>query len=193
MWNKRRFLGALAAGPWFFAWPVAFGQSAPAGWRLRFRGVDYAHRWSRQGQNEFTPEDQADLSSWQDMLTINVHAHVRTEAQLASLAQGVRRNYQMAGNVLRAVTRPGTESSPTEHLLVAVMGNPQVLEAAFARFKVVDEVALVLVYSHRTYGPGAEPAMVQWLRANGQGVEDALMAWTGWPSVAALQALPQSE
>jgi hypothetical protein len=39
---------------------------------LSFRGVDYLHRWSKDGQNEFTPKGQEDLNKWQDMITINV-------------------------------------------------------------------------------------------------------------------------
>src|SRR2546427_5562449 len=40
---------------------------------LSFGGMDYLHRWTKDGQNEFTPESDSDLARWHDMITINVH------------------------------------------------------------------------------------------------------------------------
>ena len=56
---------------------------------LSFGGVDYMHRWSKNGQNEFTPKGQEDLAKWQDMITINVHEGVVNGGQLADLANRV--------------------------------------------------------------------------------------------------------
>jgi hypothetical protein len=55
---------------------------------LSFRGVDYLHRWSKDGQNEFTPKGQEDLHKWQDMITINVHEAVVNGDQLADRPTG---------------------------------------------------------------------------------------------------------
>lgn len=43
---------------------------------LSFGGIDYVHRWSKDSQNEFTPERDSDLARWHDMVTINVHSAV---------------------------------------------------------------------------------------------------------------------
>jgi hypothetical protein len=61
---------------------------------LSFGGVDYMHRWSKNGQNEFTPKGQEDLARWQDMITINVHEGVVNGDRLADRANRVLGNYQ---------------------------------------------------------------------------------------------------
>nr|WP_141105093.1 hypothetical protein [Chromobacterium sp. ASV5] len=159
---------------------------------LAFLGVDYQHRWSKSGQNEFTPQGQSDLNAWHDMMTLNVYDSVGNGEQLAEAANQVLGNYQRAGKILRTDSRPRTAERPAEHLIAAVLGSPAFLEAAFARFVMVDGVGVVAVYSHRVYGKQAGPAMSEWLKANGQQVESALMSWGMLPTPAALKALPQS-
>jgi len=160
---------------------------------VNFRGTDYVHRWSRNGQNEFTPPADGDLAKWRDMVTINVHEGVASGDQLAELANGVLANYKDHGKVLRTDSRPRTPQRPAEHFVGAVLGDPDFLEAAFARFLLVDGKGFVVVYSHRVYGREAGPAMSDWLQANGATTEKALMDWGGLPSVAALRRLPQSK
>jgi hypothetical protein len=159
---------------------------------ITFRGTDYVHRWSRNGQNEFTPAGEGDLARWRDMVTINVHENVGNGEQLAEVANSVLANYQSHGKIVRTDSKPRTQQRPAEHLIVAVLGDPAVLEAAFARFLLVDGNGLVVVYSHRVYGQSAGPAMSDWLQANGPTIEKALMGWAGLPSVADLRRLPQS-
>ena len=158
-----------------------------------FRGVEYEHRWSKSGQNEFTPQGQSDLNAWQDMITFNVHAAVTSGEKLAEIANGVLGNYQRAGKILRTDSKPKTKDRPAEHLISAVLGSPTFLEAVFARFVLVDGVGTVVVYSHRVYGKSVGPAMSKWLQANGQQIENALMAWDKIPTAAALKTLPQSK
>jgi hypothetical protein len=52
---------------------------------------------------------------------------------------------------------------------------------------------MVLVYSHRVYGSPAGPKMSEWLKANGSNAETAVVSWSGWPAVKALERLPQSK
>ncbi len=160
---------------------------------LSFRGVDYLHRWSQNGQNEFTPPSDIDLTKWRDMVTINVHETVGNGNQLAEVANKVLTNYQRHGKILRTDSKPRTETSPAEHLAVAILGNPAFLEAAFARFVLSDGVGFVVVYSHRVYGYRAGPEMSEWLKANGPDVERALMVWDKVPALASLRQLPQSK
>jgi len=159
---------------------------------ITFRGTDYVHRWSRNGQNEFTPAGDSDLARWRDMVTINVHESVGNGEQLAELANSVLTNYQGHGKIVRTDSKPRTQQQAAEHFIGAVLGNPAFLEAAFARFLLVDGKGLVVVYSHRVYGQNAGPAMSDWLQANGPATEKALMGWGGLPSVAELRKLPQS-
>ena len=167
-------------------------QTASAAAALSFRGVGYWHRWSKNGQHEFTPEGQSDLQAWTDMVIVNVHREVRTEEQLAGLANAVLGNYQNAGKVLKTASKPKTPDQLAEHLAVAVLGAPGVLEATFARFVLTDGVGTVISYSHRVYGNAVGPAMNDWLKAYGAQVESALMDWNNVPGPVALGKLPQS-
>ena len=61
------------------------GDSAQANaTTLTFGGTVYLHRWSKNGQNEFTPPNDKDLDRWRDMVTINVNEAVRNGDQLAA-------------------------------------------------------------------------------------------------------------
>lgn len=159
---------------------------------IRFRDGDFVHRWSKNGQHEFTPPAQTDLQRWTDMLTLNVHAGSTNGDQLAVVANSVLANYQRHGKILQTRSTPRTATQPAEHLIVAVLGTPELLEATFARCLLSDGGGLVAVYSHRVYGKAVGPAMSQWLAANGQQVEQALMGWKQMPAVAGLARLPTS-
>ncbi len=126
------------------------------------------------------------------MVIVNVHPVVTTEEQLADLANAVLGNYQNAGKILKTGSKPKTPDRLAEHLAVAVLGAPGLLEATFARFVLVDGVGTVVSYSHRAYGNAVGPAMNDWLKANGAQVEGALMGWRNVPGPVALGKLPQS-
>ena len=159
---------------------------------LTFGGTVYVHRWSKGGQNEFTPGDDSDLARWRDMVTINTNEAVRNGDQLAALANSIVGNYQRHGKIVRTDSKPRTPQRPAEHLIVAILGNPELLEAVFARIVLTDGVGEVAVYSHRIYGKDAAGPMGEWLKANGPSIEKTLMTWDGIPSLTALKSLPQS-
>lgn len=159
---------------------------------IRFRDSDFVHRWSKNGQHEFTPSAQADLQAWTDMVTLNVHAATSNGDQLAVVANSVLANYQRHGKILQTRSTPRTATQPAEHLIVAVLGTPELLEATFARCLLSGSTGLVAVYSHRVYGKAVGPAMSQWLAANGPQVEQSLMGWAQMPAVAGLAKLPTS-
>ncbi len=191
--TRRPFLIALL-GSALMPVPSAQAQSAsPApSMALSFRNKTYLHRWSNAGQHEFTPADQPDLKQWRDMLSINVHASVRSDEALADVANAVLGNYQRHGKVLQTRSTPRRAGQAAEHFMAAVLGRPDSLEAAFARCVLVENTGLVLVASHRIHGKAVGPAMSEWLAAQGTAAEDALLAWSQWPSMANLQRLPQS-
>jgi hypothetical protein len=160
---------------------------------LTFNGKTYLHRWSKNGQNEYTPPSDPDLDRWRDMVTINVDESVRDGDQLATMANSILANYQKHGKIVRTDSKPRTPQRPAEHLIVALLGNATLLEAAFARIMLIDGVGLVAVYSHRVYGKDAAGPIGDWLQTNGPAIEKALMTWDKIPSPVALRQLPQSE
>lgn len=159
---------------------------------IPFRGRPFLHRWSKDSQHEFTPSDDADLKTWRDMITLNVHEATTSGEQLADVANRVLGNYQRHGKILQTRSVPRTASRPAEHLIVAVLGNPQSLEATFARCMLHDGSGLIAVVSHRIVGQASGPAMSEWLKANGPQVEQALMALAPLPAVASLKRLPKA-
>ena len=170
-------------------------KSAPSGAaaKLRFAGVDYVHRWSQQGQNEFTPPAQADLKTWRDMVTVVVHERVTTGEQLATLANNVLGNYEKAGQIVRTDSRPRTSTSEAQHFIAAMLQASNVTEAVFARVFLHEGRGVVLVYSHRAYGNASSAAIGNFMQKNGEATERALMSWTGTPKLATLRALPQAK
>ncbi len=159
---------------------------------LRFDGKTYVHRWSKNGQNEYTPPSDPDLDRWHDMITLNVNESVRNGEQLATMANSILANYQKHGKIVRTDSKPRTPQRPAEHLIVALLGNATLVEAAFARIVLVDDVGVVAVYSHRVYGKDAAGPIGEWLQKNGPTVEKTLMGWDNIPPPAALRKLPQS-
>lgn len=191
--RRHALIGALGLG----LSAAAFAQSGTTPRKdgpmtLRFRDSDFVHRWSKNGQHEFTPPAQADLKAWTDMVTLNVHAATTNGDQLAVVANTVLANYQRHGKILQTRSTPRTATQPAEHLIVAVLGTPELLEATFARCLLSGGTGVVAVYSHRVYGKAVGPAMSQWLAANGPQVEQALMGWAQIPAVAGLARLPTS-
>lgn len=159
---------------------------------LTFGGTVYMHRWSKNGQNEFTPPNDKDLDRWRDMVTINVNEAVRNGDQLAALANSILANYQKHGKIVRNDSKPRTPQRPAEHLIVAILGNATLLEAVFARIVLTDGVGTVAVYSHRVYGGEAAGPIGDWMQTNGPTIEKNLMTWDKIPSPAVLRRLPQS-
>lgn len=184
--RRHVLLASLAAT----AWP-AWAQKREA-MTLPFRGASFVHRWSQADQHEFTPADDADLKTWRDMITLNVHAQTASGEQLADVANKVLANYQQHGRILQTRSTPRSAQRPAEHLIVAVLGTPQLLEASFARCMLHEGTGLIAVVSHRIYGKAAGPEMSQWLAAQGAATEQALMGWGPLPSIGSLKRLPRS-
>jgi hypothetical protein len=156
-------------------------------------GVGYFHRWSQNDQHEFTPAGQDDLQKWGDMITINVYPSAHDGDTLAAKANAVLENYKShGGRVLRTDSVPRTADRPAEHFIAVVFGRPDFLEAAFARFKLVDGVGCSIVYSHRIYGEKVGDQMSRWLNDNGPKMEKALKDLNNSPLPASLRKLPQT-
>jgi hypothetical protein len=185
--SRRQLLIASLTAPALPAW-----AQKPEAMTLPFRGASFVHRWSKGDQHEFTPANDADLKTWRDMITLNVHVQTASGEQLADVANKVLSNYQQHGKILQTRSTPRSAQRPAEHLIVAVLGTPQLLEATFARCMLHDGTGLIAVVSHRIYGKGAGPEMSQWLAAHGAETEQALMSWGPLPSTSSLKRLPRN-
>ena len=176
---------AIASGPLDTLQTRA--AAAPAKSAFVFGGVGYLHRWSMNGQHEFTPEGQEDLEKWSDMITMNVYPGAHDGEALAAKANAVLENYKShKGMVLKTSSVPRTPDRPAEHFVAVVFGRPNFIEVAFARLKLVDGVGCSIVYSHRIYGEKIGDQMSAWLDKNGPEMEKALMEWNDMPSPASL-------
>ncbi len=176
---------AIASGPLDTLQTRA--AAAPAKSAFVFGGVGYLHRWSMNGQHEFTPEGQEDLEKWSDMITMNVYPDAHDGEALAVKANAVLENYKShKGMVLKTSSVPRTPDRPAEHFVAVVFGRPNFIEVAFARLKLVDGVGCSIVYSHRIYGEKIGDQMSAWLDKNGPEMEKALMEWNDMPSPASL-------
>jgi hypothetical protein len=195
----RKPLFCLFAALSVFSAAITFGKEPatpaprPAVAKVTFGGAEYVHRWSQNGQNEFTPADQPDLKSWRDMVTIIVNERVTNGEQLAQLANGVVDNYTRAGEIIRTDSRPRTAKAEAEHFIAAMLHGPGVTEAVFARVLMAEGRGMIVVYSRRAYGQHSQTSIGPWMDRNGPATERALMAWTGMPKLAQLRALPQAK
>lgn len=179
---------------WLLARRDAARQAAENGPRFAYAGSTWVHRWSKQGQHEFTPADQPDLEHWTRMVTVNLHPQVSDQEGLPGLVSSVTRNYERVGRVIRSVRKAGagTEGVPAEHLVSAVLEAPGVAEAACARILFRGGTGLVVVASRRWYGANAKQEATAWLEEHGADEESALMAFDAIPSADALRALPEA-
>ena len=144
---------------------------------ITFGGKKFVHRFSKGDLHEYTPTDQKVLKRFKDMLTINVYPKSKSGEDLAGNANSVLETYKAHGAVVVSTNSvPRTEDRPAEHLVVVLFPRPDFIEASFARFKLQDGKGVSIVYSHRIYDKKAGDAMNQWLKANGQAKEKALMS-----------------
>ena len=88
------------------------------------------------------------------------------------------------------IAERGTQPEPAEHLIAVIFTQPDFIEVAFARFKLLDGKGCSLVYSHRIYGKEIGDEMRAWLTANGEAIETTLMEWSSIPSPALLRQEP---
>ena len=144
--------------------------------------ANYFHRYTKDDQHEYTPAGQEALNAWADMVTINFYPKAKEGAALAATANAVLETYKAnSAVVVKTNSVPQTTAKPAEHLIVVTFGRPEVIEAAFARFRMHNGVGSAVIYSHRVYGKKAGPEMSAWLAKNGPATEKNLMMWDAMP------------
>ena len=123
---------------------------------ISFAGVEYLHRWSKGDQHELTPRGQEDLERWTDMITVIYYRQAKDGDGLAAVASSVLEAYKRnQAVVLKTESLPRTAEKPAEHFVTVTFNRPGLSEAVYARFVLRDGMGLVIIRSHRTYGPKA--------------------------------------
>lgn len=163
--------------------PQNIGKSEPIA-AFSFSDIKYFHRYSKDDQYEYTPDGQANLNTWTDMVTINLYRKAKDGDALAGMANAVLDNYKAAqGAVIKTASVPRTKDKPAEHLIVVSFARPTFMEVAFARFRMHDGAGSAVIYSHRVYGKKASVEMNAWLVKNGMNIEKSLMMWNAMPKL----------
>lgn len=158
-----------------------------------FDGTRYFHRWAGKHLYEFTPDGQEDLALWVDMISVVLHPLATDGDALANIANSTLENYKKAGGIIvRTHSKPRTPNEPAEHFVAVIFPRPDLIEIAFARFKLVEATGCVIVRSHREYGEKAGDRVGAWLQENGPKIETHLLAWDAFPRPKALLELPES-
>jgi len=184
----RRLLGAAL----LCALATAQAASVVPATPLQFMGVPYLHRGSRAGAHDFTPLPQSDPARWRDKITLQFDAKITGSEQLTAVANAALAGFQKGGLVIRTNSLAATPGHPAEHMIVAVVSDQGLRQMVFSRFRMAPEGGEAIVYSHRVYGVQPDAEASAWFKAHDIEIEKAMMAWTDFPSVGALQALPQS-
>ena len=147
-----------------------------------FADIKYFHRFTKDDQHEYTPTGQEDLEAWKDMVTIHYYRNAKDGEMLAATANAVLEKYKVANAmIVKTDSVPKTEDKPAEHLVVAIFGQPEFIEVAFARFRMHDGFGTAVIYSHRIYGKKTGNEMSAWLEKNGPDIEKTLMQWDAMP------------
>jgi hypothetical protein len=170
--------------------PMLMAASAPKPSSVVFLGEEYFHRWSMNGQNEYTPKGSEDLAAWSNMLTLNPTS--LDPAHLPELASTIRANYEKAGATVLSAESVEGQTGKTEYFQAAVFTTPAFMEAALTRVFLVEGRPLIATYAKRFYGADVSAQMSAWLKQNRTPIEKSLRTWTGAPTRKALEALPQS-
>ena len=158
-------------------------QSAAA---TEFNGVRYLHRWSKNGQHEYTPEGQTDLTRWKQMVTL-IDKPGMNPYEASAWAVNLADGFEKSGMLISA-DRP----SDTEYRVVGVMRAGEIVEANFARLMVFQGRAVMLMVQRRFYGQEASE-LADWMKDNTPLISAELLDWGPVPSVESLAALPQAK
>lgn len=142
----------------------------------------YYFRYSKNNLTEYTPKGQSNLNNWKDMMTVNSYAEVRDAEALAKVANNTLSLYrEYSAMIVKSDSKPRTEKSPAEHLIVAIFSQEKFTEISFARFLLRNGKGYSIVASHRIYGEKMKDEMSSWVIKNSSKYETELMAMPGIP------------
>ena len=150
----------------------------------------FVHRWSYGDiMHEFTPPGQEDLSSWQDMITMEYLPGIKNRQDLARLADKLLEAYlEQGGKIVGSIALHTLDDPVTEHFIAALLGTSEVIELVQTRLQVLDGIGTVTTYAHRFYAPHRAD-MAAWMPKNGPAREKALLRWQDTPSYGVMTSI----
>jgi hypothetical protein len=162
-------------------------QSPPTA-RVTFRGTEYLLRSSHGNGYDFTPQGQEDLSTFTDMLDLNLYPAAHDQEALATITSRVQAIAQGAkATILRTTSVAASGQQPGEHFLAAVMPTPHGVDFDAIRFVLVDQQAVGVFYTHRSYGESAAATTNEWVKKNATEVEQQLLHFDASRMVSAVK------
>ncbi len=149
---------------------------SPATARVTFRGTEYLLRSSHGNTSDFTPRGQEDLSTFTDMLELNLYPAAHDQEALATITSRVQAVAEGAkATILKTISVPASGQQPGEHFLAAVMPTPHGVDFDAIRFVLVDNQAVGVFYTHRAYGESAAGTTNDWVKKNAADLQQQLL------------------
>jgi hypothetical protein len=149
---------------------------SPATARVTFQGVEYLLRSSHGNGYDFTPRGQEDLSTFTDMLELNLYPTAHDQEALATITSRVQAIAQGAkATILRTISVSASGQQPGEHFLAVVLPTPHGVDFDAIHFVLVDKQAVGVFYTHRSYGESAAGTTSAWVTKNAADVEQRLL------------------
>jgi hypothetical protein len=178
---------ATPHGPTGSAAAMADLQSAATA-KVTFRGTEYLLRSSHGNGYDFTPRGQEDLSTFTDMLTLNLYPAAHDQEALATITSRVQAIAQGAkATILRTISVSASGQQPGEHFLAAVMPTPHDVDFDAIHFVLVDQQGVGVFYTHRSYGESAAGTTNAWVTKNAADVEQQLLRFDASRMVSAVK------
>jgi hypothetical protein len=161
---------------------------SPATAKVTFRGSEYVLRSSHGNGYDFTPRGQEDLSTFTDMLELNLYPAAHDQDALATITSRVQAIAQGAkATILRTISVSASGQQPGEHFLAAVMPTPHGVDFDAIRFVLVDNQAVGVFYTRRAYGESAAGTTSAWVTKNAADVEQQLLQFDASRMVSAVK------
>jgi hypothetical protein len=149
---------------------------SPATAKVMFRGTEYLLRSSHGNGYDFTPPGQEDLSTFTDMLELNLYPAAHDQEALATITSRVQAIAQGAkATILRTISVSASGQQPGEHFLAAVLPTPHGVDFDAIHFVLVDKQGVGVFYTHRSYGDSAAGTTNAWVTKNAADVEQQLL------------------
>jgi hypothetical protein len=156
--------------------------------RVTFRGTEYLLRSSHGNGYDFTPRGQEDLSTFTDMLELNLYPAAHDQEALATITSRVQAIAQGAkATILRTISVSASGQQPGEHFLAAVMPTPHGVDFDAIHFVLVDKQGAGVFYTHRSYGESAAGTTSAWVTKNAADVEQQLLQFDASRMVASVK------
>ena len=191
MMKRRSIFFAFALAATAAAFAAMPDLQSPATAKVTFRGTEYLLRSSHGNGYDFTPRGQEDLSTFTDMLELNLYPTAHDQEALATITSRVQAVAQGAkATILRTISVSASGQQPGEHFLAAVLPTPHGVDFDAIHFVLVDNQAVGVFYTHRSYGESAAGTTSAWVTKNAADVEQQLLQFDASRMVSAVKNPP---